>query len=189
MACRVHPAGIRRGRTDDARRFDNSRRDKSLRGQRRRLPRPDVHDGLAAQAWQRGAEAALPAAHRFGRAPATGLRRDRTRRRLRDAQDQDLRPARRRQLRNQRQQDFHLALSTFRHAIAADAHDSVRRSKEKDRRHEPVPGQPARIRRRDQGRTDRDHDQPRHQPAFHRQSDRAPRSAHRRGRQRASITC
>ena len=66
---------------------------------------------------------------------------------------------------------------------------AFRRGKEKDRRHEPVSGQPARIRRCDQGRAHRYHDQPRHQSALYRQSDSAARSANRRGRQRASITC
>ena len=53
------------------------RGDQRLRRQLGRLPRADVHDGHDPAARLGGAEAALPAADRVGRAAAPGVRRDR----------------------------------------------------------------------------------------------------------------
>ena len=78
-----------------ARGLDHPRGDQPQRRQRRRVPRADVHDGHAAAARLRRAEARVPAEDRDRRAAAAGVRRHRADDRLRhDAAEDDRRRAR-----------------------------------------------------------------------------------------------
>ncbi len=63
--------------------------------QRRRLPRPDVHDGHAAAPRQRRTKGQVAAAHRLWRIALAGVRRDRAGQRHRHLVTQDLCEARR----------------------------------------------------------------------------------------------
>ena len=72
----AHPRGIRRRRTRPQGGVRHPRDDPAHRVQRGRLSRPDVHHGHAAQARQRGAEAAVPAPDRGGRVASAGVRRE-----------------------------------------------------------------------------------------------------------------
>ena len=95
--------------------------------QRRRVPRADVHDGNAAAARQRRAEAALSAGDRARRAAPAGLRRDRADVGHRYAQLAHHGDARRRSLRRQRPEDLDLARRAFRSDAAAGAHHAAGR--------------------------------------------------------------
>ena len=94
--------------------------------QRRALPGADVHDGHAAAARQRGAEAALPAGHRERRHPLPGVWRHRADDRLRHHPAQDPRRARRPALRRQRPEGVDVARAQVRPDAAPGAHHAGR---------------------------------------------------------------
>ena len=108
--------------------------------QRRRLPRPDVHDGHAAAARQRRAEGALAAADR-ARA-SCGCRRSASPSRPRGTDTLSLRTTAVREgdsLRHQRPEDLDLARRAFRPDAAARAHHAARAGEEAHRRPVGVP--------------------------------------------------
>ena len=139
------PGGIRRlgaaavgGRRDP-------RGDPARRLQRRRLPRPDVHDGHGAAARLAGAEAEVPARDRR-RAPApAGLRRHRADLRHRhDGAEDDGAARGQRCLRRQRPEDLDLARRAFRPDAAARPHHAGRSGEEAHRGAVGVPRRHAR---------------------------------------------
>ncbi len=105
-------------------------RDPARRLQWRRLPRPDVHDGHRAAARQRRAEGQMAAEGRERRIAAAGVRRHRADLRHRHHLAQDLREARRRQLRRQRPEDLDQPRRIFRPDAAAGAHHAKGRGQE-----------------------------------------------------------
>jgi hypothetical protein len=123
---RPHPRGARRRRPAASGRRRHPRDHPRLRCQCRRLPRPDVHHGHAAPAWQPRAEGPLFAGDRRGRVAAPGLRRHRADERLRhaDAEDQGRAPGR--PLDRQWPEDLDQPGAPLRPHAAAGAHDPDR---------------------------------------------------------------
>ena len=127
--------GIRRLGARYRRGERRARGDPQERLQRRRVPRADVHDGHAAEARQRGAEARVPAADRGGHVAAASVRRHGAdERHGHDAHPHDGR-ARRRRLPRQRPEGVHLAHRALGSHAAARSHDAARAGREADRRH------------------------------------------------------
>ena len=102
--------------------------------QRRRVPRADVHDGHAAPARLRGAEARVPAEDRERRAAAPGVRRQRADDRLGHDAAQDARRPQGRPLRRPRPEGLDLPRRAFRPPPARRPHDADRAGEEADRR-------------------------------------------------------
>ena len=113
---------------------DHPRGDQPQRRQRRRLPRADVHDGHAAAARLRRAEARVPAEDRERRAAPAGVRRQRADDRLRHDAAEDDRDAQGRPLRHPRPEDLDLARRALRPAAARRPHDADRAGEEAHRR-------------------------------------------------------
>src|SRR5712692_9142665 len=106
MARGSDPAGVRRRGPQHVGGVSDSRGNQSQRRQRGRLSRSDVHDGIDSEAWQRRAEARLPAANSVGRIAPPINWHHRTRCGLGNAPHQDFCAPRRRRLRDQRSEDF-----------------------------------------------------------------------------------
>ena len=134
MARGAHSHRVRRRRTVAHRSVGHSRGDQPLRRELRRVPRADVHHGHAAAARLGGAEAALPAQDRVGRAAPAVVRRHRADDGNRHDEAQDVRRATRRPLRRERAEGLDLAHPAFRPDAAARAHDAARRREEEVRR-------------------------------------------------------
>ena len=138
------PRAVRRLRARHRRRERRARGDPQERLQRRRVPRADVHDGHAAEARQRGAEARVSAVDRRGHVAAAGVRRHGAdERHGHDADSHDGR-ARRRRLSRQRPEGVHLAHGALGSHAAARAHDAARAGREADGRHVGASRRPAR---------------------------------------------
>ena len=116
------PRGIWRLRAEAVGGGRDPGRDPARRLQRRRLPRPDVHDGHRAAARQRRAEGEVPARDRQRQIAAAGVRRHRADQRHRHLLAEDGRQARRRPLRRQRPEDLDQPRRAFRPDDPAGAH-------------------------------------------------------------------
>ena len=123
---RAHPHGVRRGRARDHRGLDRPRGDQPLRRALRGLPRPDVHDGRAAQARQRAAEEDLPPRDRRRVDPAPGLLDHRARGRLEHHRHPDHGDPRRRRLRHHRTQELDEPHRAVRPRAGAGPHQPAR---------------------------------------------------------------
>ena len=179
------PGGIRRlgaaavgGRRDP-------RGGPARRLQRRRLPRPDVHDGHGAPARLAGAEAEVPARDRRRAPAAPGLRRHRADLRHRhDGAEDDGAARGQRCLRRQRPEDLDLARRAFGPDAAPRPHDAGRSGEEAHRGAIRVPRRHARgARKRPDDPADPHDDEPRDDRGVLRRSARAGREPDRRGGQ------
>ncbi len=139
LARRTHSRGVRRRGPRRHRGERHPRGDQRVGRQRRRVPCPDVHDGHAPPARERGAEAALPAADRGRRAPVAGVRRDRADGRVGHDADPDERPTRGRRLRDPRAEDLDVAGALLGSHAAPRANDAVRGGRAQERRHLRLP--------------------------------------------------
>ncbi len=110
----------------------HSRRDQPRRRQLRRVPRADVHDGHAAAARLRRAEAEISAGDRQRRAAPAGVRRERADHGVRHDPTEDNRNPEGRELRHPRSEDLDLARRTFGPAAARRPDDADCRDQEAD---------------------------------------------------------
>ncbi len=181
LSGRADSRAIRRVGAWARRRERRARGDPQERLQRRGVSRADVHDGHAAEARQRRAEARVPAADRGRHAAAAGVRRHGADERNGHHADSHHGRARRRRLPRQRPEGVHLADRALGPDAAARAHDGARAGRQDDRWHVGVHRRSARggqARAHDQAA--RDDDESRDDGAVLRQ----PRSAGRQPRRR-----
>ena len=189
LSRRADPGGIRRQRPDHDGRRRHHGGNPGLGLQRRRLSRPDVHDGHGAASRQRRTEGALSAGHRARRIAAAGLRGDRADLRHRYAQSAHHGGARRRSLRRQRPEDLDLARRTFRSHAAVGAHHAAGTGGVAHRRPVGVPHRHARGEGQGADHSaDPHHDESRHHRGVFREHAGAGRQSRRRGGRRAFAT-